>query len=154
MKTGMEKGPIWAGTTSATRPMIGFLVVVLAGGSVLIAQDSLWGAAVFAIVLALLLVTFMYARVAVDDRGVEVRMGPFGWPRVFRPASEISSVKVRRVEWWRYGLGYRLIWHGTAVVPRGGNAVELGLKSGRRFVFSTDDPEGATRRINDVIAGS
>ena len=96
--------------------------------------------------------TFMYARVTLDERGIEIRLGPFGRPRIYRPLANMTSATPREVEWWRYGLGFRWIPRGWAVVPRGGAAVEVEMKNRRRFVFSASDPLATADRLNRLIA--
>ena len=144
----------WVGTTTASKPMVVCLTLVLVATFVIVSIDGGWLAATgYAALLTLALVTFMHARIGIDRQGVEFRFGPWGWPRMSRRLEDIESVTTRRVEWWRYGLGFRWIPHGWAVVPRSGDAVEVGLKGGRRLVFTTDEADVAARRLNGLLEG-
>lgn len=149
---GEVEGSSWSGTTSASLPMALFLGLVVIGAFVVVFQDAGWiVAGGLAAAITLVISTFMYARIFVDGRGVEVRFGPFGWPRITRALADMTSAKARQVEWWRYGLGYRLIMRGSAVVPRSGAAVEVTTTSGRRFIFSTGEAESVARRLDQLI---
>jgi len=105
--------------------------------------------ALTALVVALVLII----RVTVDDRGLHVGFGPWGWPRLTVPLFEIEyaePTEVRPMEWG--GWGYRLMpGGGRAVVLRRGPGVRLALSEDRRFVLSTRDPEAVAGLLNTLV---
>ncbi|MCA8941179.1 MAG: hypothetical protein KDB80_01350 [Planctomycetes bacterium] len=96
---------------------------------------------------ALLLVAGMFSTltVEVDERRVEIRFGP-GWIRRRIPLGDIARVEAVRNSWW-YGWGIRLTPSGWLWNVSGLDAVELELRTGRRFRIGTDEPE----RLADVL---
>lgn len=105
------------------------------------------------VVLAALLVFYLFTtRLLVDRRGLRVGFGPWGWPRIAVPLSEIESartVTVRPLDWG--GWGYRVRPNGRAVITRGGPGVELKLSADRVFVFTTRDPETVAGLVNSLL---
>ena len=79
-------------------------------------------------------------RVTVDRQGLRWR-GRLGLPRGHVPLEDIASSEVVQVDPSHYGgWGYRLSpVHGTALVTRGGSALRVTRRDGRRFTITVDD---------------
>lgn len=90
-------------------------------------EDGLTGVAIVLLGFVLFLfLTYGMARVEISDEGVTVRLGPWGWPRLFRSLDDIKRAEVVRVNPLRYGgWGYRLTFTTTAIVVRGGEGLML-----------------------------
>ena len=62
------------------------------------------------------------------------------FPALSTPLADITCVEVVSVPWW-YGRGIHLTARGWIYNVGGNRAVEITLKSGRRFMLGTDEPE-------------
>jgi hypothetical protein len=83
-------------------------------------------------------------RVRVDANGIVVRSLPLGRPRTRIPAREIASVKAVRVEPLAEFGGWGWRWSpvgGFGVIARGGDAIQVERRDGRRFTVTVDDAE-------------
>ena len=135
-----------------TLPVIGFLLLVLAltaalgDGHAAAIAISAAGMAVGALVV----VAFSRLTVTVDATQV-VAAFTWGWPRRVIPLAEIAAVRPVRNSWW-YGLGIRLAPNGTWIYNVWGlDAVELELRTGKRFRIGTDDRDGLQAGLESVI---
>ena len=95
--------------------------------------------------LALTLVTMSSLRVTTGPRGIHIRCGVFGWPRVAYPRERISGGEVVTVSVWRtWNAG--ISWSprgGWTFVLRSGPAMRLTLSNGRRVTVGVKDPQAA-----------
>jgi len=101
--------------------------------------------AFFVILLAVVLVTTTSLRVTAGARGVQVRCGPFGWPRFTYPRELIAAAEIVPVSIWRT-WNWGLNWtprSGWAFVLRSGPALRLTLTNGRRITVGAADPAAA-----------
>jgi len=113
---------------------------------------SAWAAAPTVAVLLVVGLEFTVLRLTVDRRGLRVRFGPWGWPRVTVPLEEIEYAEVAEVrpaEWG--GWGYRMRPGGRALVLRRGPGVRLVLSGGREFMATTRDPHTAAGLLNTLL---
>ncbi len=100
-------------------------------------------------VLFLLLMILFYAlTVEVTPDEVRVSLGP-GWIRRRFRAEDILGARAVRNPWY-YGWGIRLTPHGWLFNVSGFDAVEVELKSKRKFRIGTDDPERLLEAIRRV----
>jgi len=95
----------------------------------------LWVAALPVLVVLMLFGTLT---LEVDDATIRLRFG-VGLIRKTFPLADVASCQVVRNQWW-WGWGIRLIPGGWLYSVSGLNAVELVLKSGKRFRIGTDEP--------------
>ncbi|MFE1261886.1 DUF1648 domain-containing protein [Streptomyces albogriseolus] len=109
------------------------------------------GAASFAVAtLALLACASVQARVT--EKGVEVALGPLGWPARRWPADSIASAWVEtRTAAQVGGWGYRLSGLGTTVMLRGGACLVIRTVKGKDFAVSVDDAERGAALLNSLI---
>lgn len=95
--------------------------------------------------LALTLVTTSSLRVTTGPRGVSIRCGVFGWPRVAYPRERITGGEIVTVSIWRtWNSG--ISWSprsGWTFVLRSGPAMRLTLTNGRRVTVGVRDPQAA-----------
>jgi hypothetical protein len=133
--------------------LIAELIVGIAVG----ASGAAGGLTILAMTAVLLLVavaTFSW-RVTVDRRGLVVR-SVLGWPRVSVPLDQVRDVEVVDVQpvadfggWgWRYGPGGR-----SAIVLRGGAAIQVTRSNGKRFVVPVEDASTGAGVLAGLVAG-
>jgi hypothetical protein len=134
-------------------PVAGAVVAAQTGFAVLTERLPLaLAAAVLALILLLLWLALQFGSlfVYVDREGVYLAFG-----RIERQVlrSAIKSARPFRVTLWNAGgLGVHRGWKYEAWIARTGNAVELTLRDGRRFVFSADRPEAAVSALRLAAA--
>ena len=99
---------------------------------------------------AVLLVGALFSTltIAIEDGLLRASFGPGLIQKKVRLA-EIASVRPIPVRWW-YGWGIRLTPHGWLYNVSGWKAVEITLRSGRRFCLGTDEPEGLLKAIQEA----
>lgn len=131
--------------TSGTSSRVGGLA---AAALVLVAGLGAWllpgtGRIVFvaAISLAALAMTVMgQCRVTVGPRGMTVRLGWLGWPRLSVPVERISEVTVEDIDPMAYGgWGVRSVPGATGVIIRAGEGIRVERTNGRALVVAVDD---------------
>jgi hypothetical protein len=140
----------WA-RREAVLPLLG--VGVLACGVALILGVLLspWVLVVLAPVLLLILSAALF-RVSVDATGLRVAFGILGWPSRRLPLSAMrraAAVRTSPREWG--GWGYRVARDGSAVITRAGEALQVYVADGNRFVVTVGDAEGAARTLNACL---
>ncbi|WP_280507314.1 DUF1648 domain-containing protein [Nocardia flavorosea] len=103
-------------------------------------------------VTGLLLAHLALVRVVVDQRGLTVGTGLFGWPRWHVSPEEITEVTAEDLSPVRYGgYGIRMIPGATAVLLRGGPGIVVTRRSGRRFAVSVDDAETGAGVLAGIV---
>jgi hypothetical protein len=103
-----------------------------------------WPLLLLPVVLFVLCALGIAWRVRVDASGILVRSLPLGWPRTRIRAGEIASVKAVRVEPLAEFGGWGWRWSpvgGFGVIARGGDAIQVERRDGRRFTVTVDDAE-------------
>ncbi|WP_163505538.1 hypothetical protein [Fodinicola acaciae] len=138
-----------AWVSSATNPLLGVpgsvalgLAVVFAVAAAIGAAGLTWHAPLVAAVIGLALTACSSLRVRVNDSGLAVGFGPFGWPvrhigldRIDRAWSEPRQpVEVG-------GWGWRGLPGGSTIMIRGGDCLVVRYRSGGELGISVDDAE-------------
>jgi MFS family permease len=138
------RSPLMLGATLAATVVIGIAAAFV--------QPGLW----FAVpILGLLGLVFTQVRVTVDRRGLRLVAGLAGLAFKRIPLGEILSAEAAEInpaEWG--GWGYRVMPGRSALVLRGGQALVLNLKDGRRFAVTMDHPRTPAALINGLRATS
>lgn len=92
------------------------------------------------------------ARVTVDHRGLTVALGVLGRPRVHVPREDIASATTTDVVPMQYGgWGYRIVPGGRGIIVRGGPALVVTRRSGRRLTVTVDDPATAAGLLAGLV---
>lgn len=90
--------------------------------------------------------------VTVGARGVQLRLGLFGWPRVRIALEDITSARAEHLSPADVGgWGYRLGPARTAVMLRGGECLVLARGGGREFAVSVDGAAEAAALVNGLL---
>jgi len=141
-----ERGA-WFGGTSARWPLW-FVVLMAALTPVFPGGFRLIPLSVMVVVLA-----FASVDVLVDESGLSVGFGWWGWPRRRVPLEGIESaevIHVRPLEWG--GWGYRVLPKASAVVVRGGEGIRVVRPDKRDFVVTVDDAAAGAGLLNGLVA--
>ncbi len=122
----------WVGTSQVRYPF----VIAAVGTLGMVLLPGVWRLATIPVVAAALILS--HVKVTVDNEGLKASLGG-----IFRrrfPLSEIYAVKAVELipnEWG--GWGYRTAPGRTAMVVRGGEAIDIQLTNGHRFAVNVDD---------------
>ena len=134
---------------------VGYLIIaVMAAVMVLIAivlanAGINWIAIAVLVIIAVALVLFSSLTVVIWEEELEVRFGPGPIRKRFK-LNEIESCQVVKNPWY-YGWGIRLTPHGMLFRVSGFYAVEIKLRTGKKFRIGTDVPQELERAIQQVI---
>jgi hypothetical protein len=151
---GADEHPAWFGhTTSVGFALAGAANIVL--GVIIVLTTQVWMGLLVA-AIGLILASFMSVVVTIDERGLGVRSGALGWPRIRLPldlVEEAQPVEVRAMAFggWGYRGSLRL-FKRAAWVLRSGEGLRLQLRGGQRFVVSVDDADEAAAVLNGLLA--
>ncbi len=123
-------------------------VMVLIG--VVLANAGInWIAIGVLVVIAVALVLFSSLTVVIWEEELEARFGP-GPIRKRVKLDEIESWQVVKNHWY-YGWGIRLTPHGVLYNVSGFDAVEIKLRTGKKFRIGTDVPQELEEAIRQAI---
>ncbi|HEY4177733.1 MAG TPA: hypothetical protein VGM90_12895 [Kofleriaceae bacterium] len=90
---------------------------------------------------------FSWLKLTIDRENIVIAFGPFGFPRVRVPTSEVDRAEVIDVSPMRYGgWGYRgglRLFKKAAAVIRKGEGLKLDLSGGRVLVITVDNAREA-----------
>jgi len=124
--------------------LIRIIMAILIVICIVIAGANGWNAPIgfslYGLVFILSMLTWLLGSLTVEVGGEELRhyFGPGFWKKSYL-LSDIESVKQVRNS-WLFGWGIRLTPHGWLYNVSGLDAVEINLRSGRKFRIGTDDP--------------
>ena len=134
---------------------IGYLIMIaLAIGLLFIAglmsvYGFNWIAFAVLIILGVCLVLFATLTIVIEEDVLKIRFGP----RVIRkkfPLKDIESCQVVKNPWY-YGWGIRLTPHGWLYNVSGSYAVEIKMKTGKKYRIGTDVPNELAKAIRQSI---
>ncbi len=131
---------------------IGYLTLSILSISILLIATtmSIYGlnkiALAVLIVLVVSAIIFSTLTVKIENGILEIRFG-IGILRKRFPLKDIESCKRVRNKWY-YGWGIRLTPHGWLYNVSGLDAVEIKMKSGKKYRIGTDEPE---KLVNAII---
>ncbi|MFV0137962.1 DUF1648 domain-containing protein [Streptomyces sp. HMX87] len=140
----------WLHATAAVTGVVAVAALVVAVGGLMGSEAALL-AAPFALASVLVLgCASVQARVS--EKGLEVALGPLGWPaRRWAPESIASARVETRTAAQVGGWGYRLSGLGTTVMLRSGECLVVRTEKGKDFAVSVDDAERGAALLNSLI---
>jgi len=105
----------------------------------------------FIAVLVVVLVLWMFTKltVEIDNEFLGIKFG-VGIIHKKIPLNKIKSCREVKNPWY-YGWGIRITPHGILYNVSGFLAVELEMKSGRKYRIGTDEPEKLVQAIRESI---
>ena len=134
---------------------VGYLIIatmaaVMVWIGVVLANSGInWTAIGGLVVIAVALVFFSSLTVVIGEDEVEARFGPGPIRKRFK-LNEIESCQAVRNHWY-YGWGIRLTPHGVQYTVSGLDAVEIKLRTGKKFRIGTDVPQELEEAIRQAI---
>ena len=134
---------------------VGYLIIaamaaVMVWIGVVLANSGInWTAIGGLAVIAVALVLFSSLTVVIGEDEVEARFGPGPIRKRFK-LNEIESWQVVKNHWY-YGWGIRLTPHGVLYTVSGLDAVEIKLRTGKKFRIGTDVPQELEEAIRQAI---
>ena len=112
--------------------------------------DPVW--LILFVVIAIVGVAFSSVTVDVDESGVTVRIGPFGWPTQHIPADEIADASTVAVKPMSYGgWGYRVRSGVRAIIIRSGPAIRIERTDQSDLLVTVDDAPAGAAAISTVV---
>ncbi len=144
---------VWTRVVVAPPMLVGALVAAGLGLALCVVVGP--AAGVPALVVAVLLGATTSVRVTVDSTGVSARPTLVPHPRVHVALARVvragrSDVRARELGGW----GLRVRGRRTAVVLRSGEALDLELADGSRFLVTVDDAATAAALVNTLAERS
>jgi hypothetical protein len=136
---------------------IGHLIIALIGiglfamGYALAATPFNWISCLVAAILLGCMVLFASLTVIIKQETLEIKFGPGIIHKTFS-LKEISHCRTVRNHWF-YGWGIRLTPHGWLFNVSGLDAVEIQLRTGKKYRIGTDDPAGLAKAVQESISG-
>jgi hypothetical protein len=101
------------------------------------------------IVIFIVIGIFTRLTVAVDDQMIKIQFG-LGVIRKVFPLKDIEAYCVVKNPWY-YGWGIRFTPRGWLFNVSGFSAIELQMKSGKRYRIGTDDPDNLAKALDEAI---
>jgi len=140
---------VWTHVVVAVPIAVGALVAAGLGVALTVTAGAAAGAPALLVAAALAVGTS--ARVTVDATGLTAHPGPVRRPRLHVPLDRVVSARrtdVRATEMG--GWGVRMRGERTALLLRSGEALELDLADGSRFLVTVDDAATAAALVNTL----
>ena len=105
----------------------------------------------YGVVLLFILVTWLFGSLTIEVTDEELKhwFGPGFWKKSYQLRDIESVTQVRNS--WIFGWGIRITPHGWLYNVSGLDAIQIQLRSGRKFRIGTDDPLGVLDAISQKI---
>ncbi len=135
---------------------VGYLIIAVMAavmvmiGIILAKAGINWIAIGVLIIIALALILFSSLTVVIWEEELEVRFGPGPIRKRFK-LNEIESCKVVKNHWY-YGWGIRLTPHGWLYNVSGFYAVEIMLRTGKKYRIGTNVPQELEAAIGKALS--
>ncbi|MFD5479967.1 DUF1648 domain-containing protein [Streptomyces hawaiiensis] len=140
----------WLHGTAAVTGVVAVAAIVAAVGGLMGSEAALL-AGPFALASVLVL-SCASVQARVSEKGLEIALGPLGWPARRWSAESIASARVEtRTPAQVGGWGYRLSGLGTTVMLRSGECLVIRTDKGKDFAVSVDDAERGAALLNSLI---
>jgi len=134
---------------------IGYMTIITLGIAMLfipvlmVVYGFNWVALVVLIILGICLALFATLTVLIESDFIEIRFG-IGIIRKKFALKDIESFRIVKNPWF-YGWGIRLTPHGWLFNVSGFYAVEIKMKSGKKFRIGTDVPREMEQTLRQSI---
>jgi hypothetical protein len=141
-------------TTHYRHTQIGYLTIIalaiiLLFSALLMAVTGFnWIGFAVLVFIAICLALFATLTVVIEGDVLEIRFGP-GVIRKKFPLKDIESCQVVKNPWY-YGWGIRMTPHGWLYNVSGFSAVEIKMKTGKKYRIGTDVPSELEQAIRQV----
>jgi len=135
---------------------IGYFIVVVivaamvAIGIIMANAGVNWIATTVLVVLAVIVVLFHSLTVVIRGEEMIVQFGPGVIRKRFK-LNEIESCQTVRIPWY-YGWGIRLTPDGMVFRVSGFHAIQIKLKTGKKYLIGTDVPQELEEAIRQAMS--
>ena len=102
------------------------------------------------IVIFIVIGIFTRLTVSVDGQMIKIQFG-LGVIRKVFPLKDIEAYCVVKNPWY-YGWGIRFTPRGWLFNVSGFSAIELQMKSGKRYRIGTDDPDNLAKALDEALS--
>jgi hypothetical protein len=131
------------------------LIVILVAALGIFASlpDQVWAVGL-GVASLLVIIGVLFSSLTVEVEGGELRFhfGPGFWRKRIA-LSEVTAATPTQNSWWE-GWGIRFTPRGMLYNVSGTNAVEITLRSGKRFRIGTDEPEVLVQALRAAISAA
>jgi hypothetical protein len=129
-------------------PLVVMVLLISRGLSQGRGFQDIWQLAAGSVLVLAGMVLMSGMKTTVTGGSLTIRIGPVLTGKTI-PVSEISGIQKTEIPW--YSSGIKKIRGGWLFSVNGSPALEINLRSGKRFIVGTDDPDGLARAIEDSI---
>jgi hypothetical protein len=128
------------------------ILLVIGSGIVLFSHNPRPVTTGVVTLLAICAVLFSSLTVEIADDELRFHFGPGFWRKRFA-LGDVTAANPTTTKWWE-GWGIRVTSRGMLYNVSGTDAVEIELRSGRRFRIGTDEPKVLAQAIQTATVGS
>jgi uncharacterized membrane protein YdbT with pleckstrin-like domain len=129
---------------------IAIVAAMVAIGIIMARAGVNWIAATVLVVLAVIVVLFHRLTVVINEDELVVQFGPGVIRKRFK-LNEIQSCQAVRIPWY-YGWGIRSTPDGMVFRVSGFHAVEIKLRTGKKYLIGTDVPRELEEAIREAAS--
>ena len=130
--------------------IVAIVAVMVLIGIILATAGINWIAIAVLVIIAIALALFPSLTVVIQEEELEVRFGSGVIRKRFK-LNEIESCQTVKIPWY-YGWGIRMTPQGLLFRVSGFNAVDIKLRTGKRFRIGTDVPQELEEAIRQAIS--
>lgn len=137
----------------------GILIKIMMGGAIvlcliiagIIGLQNLASYSLYGVAFIFILLTWLFGSLTIEVTDEELKhwFGPGFWKKSYQLLDIESATQVRNS--WIFGWGIRITPHGWLYNVSGLDAIQIQLRSGRKFRIGTDDPLGVLGTISQKI---
>ena len=130
--------------------VVAIVAAMVAIGIIMANAGVNWIAATVLVVLAVVVALFHSLTVIISGEELAVQFGLGVISRRFK-LNEIESCQAVRIPWY-YGWGIRLTPQGMVFRVSGFHAIQIKLKTGKKYLIGTDVPQELEEAIRQAIS--
>jgi hypothetical protein len=139
-------------TQQAFLPVTLWIAFVVFLGILIPTKDWAPWIGVFVFAITIVMLVFSRLTVTVTNQTITTAFG-FGWPKHTEQVSDVLTASEVRNS-WLHGWGIRKISGGWMYNTSGYDAIEIDLRSGKKFRLGTDEPKALVATISMVLPAS
>ena len=130
--------------------IVAIVAAMVAIGIIMTNAGVNWIATTVLVVLAVIVVLFHSLTVVISGEELVVQFGPGVIRRRFK-LNEIESCQTVRIPWY-YGWGIRLTPDGMVFRVSGFHAIQIKLRTGKKYLIGTDVPQELEEAIRQAMS--
>ncbi len=130
--------------------IVAIVAAMVAIGIIMTNAGVNWIATTVLVVLAVIVVLFHSLTVVISGEELVVQFGPGVIRKRFK-LNEIESCQTVRIPWY-YGWGIRSTPDGMVFRVSGFHAIQIKLRTGKKFLIGTDVPQELEEAIRQAIS--